>query len=83
MAVNDRRVLGEMVENLEAVSHLITRYAILEELYLQRDSAARDKLEDLVVLLYAEILIFLAKARKFFQRPAKSKKFIRSLQFSS
>ncbi len=83
MAVNDKRVLGEMVENLEAVSHFITRYAILEELYLQRDSAARDKLEDSVVLLYAEILTFLAKARRFFQRPAKSNTSIRSLQLSS
>jgi len=34
MAVNDRKVLGETIENLETVSHLITRYAILEDLYL-------------------------------------------------
>lgn len=73
IAVNDKRALGEMIENLEAVSHLITRYAILEELYLQRNSAARDKLEDMVVRLYAEILTFLASARKYFQSSAKSK----------
>ena len=66
MAVNDRRVFGEMIENLEAVSHVITRYAILEELYLQQNSTARKKLEEMVVHLYAEILTFLAKARKFF-----------------
>lgn len=77
VAVNDKRVLGETVENLEAVSHLITRYAILEELYLQRNSAARDKLEELVVRLYAEILTFLGKASKYFHRSAKCKKFVR------
>lgn len=71
--MNDKRALGETIENLEAVSHLITRYAILEELYLQRNSAARDKLEDMVVRLYAEILTFLARARKYFQSSAKSK----------
>ena len=79
MAVNGQRAFGETIENLEAVSHLITRYAILEELYLQRNSAASEKLEDMVVRLYAEILIFLAKAKKYFQSSAKRKKIIRSL----
>lgn len=78
MAVNDKTAFGEMIESLEAVSHLITRYAILEELYLQRSSAARDKLEDMVVRLYAEILTFLAKARKYFQSSAKGEKSISS-----
>lgn len=55
-----------MIENLKAVAHLITRYAILEELYLQRYSTARDKLEDIVVCLYAEILIFPARYREYF-----------------
>ena len=77
MAVNDKRAFGGMIENLEAVAHLITRYAILEELYLQRYSTARDKLEEIVVCLYAEILTFLARCRKYFQRSAKSKKTIR------
>ena len=75
MAVNDKRAFGETIENLEAVSNLITRYAILEALYLQRESEASDKLEDMIIRLYAEILTFLAKARKFFQSSAKSKRF--------
>ena len=83
MAVNDKRAFGEMIENLEAVSYLITRYAILEELYLQRDSTARDKLEEMVVQLYAEILTFLAKARKYFLSSAKSENSARSLHLSS
>ncbi len=71
MALNDRKVLGETIENLETVSHLITRYAILEDLYLQHRSPARDQLEDMIVRLYAEILTFLAKARKYLQSSAK------------
>ena len=82
MAVNDKRVYGEMVENLETVSHLITRYAILEQLYFQRNSAARDKLEDMVIRLYAEILTFLAKARKYFQTSAKGEESTGSLRMS-
>lgn len=72
-AVNDKKVRGETIANLEAVSHLITRYAILEELYLQRNSAARVKLEDMVVRLYAEVLTYLAKAKEYFMSPSKSK----------
>lgn len=73
MAVNDTRVHGETIQNLEAVSYLITRYAILEELYLQRKSEAREKLEDMVVHLYAEILTFLAKARQYFKSSTRGK----------
>lgn len=75
--MNDKRVFGETIENLEAVSYLITRYAILEEMYLQRNSAARDNLEDMVVCLYAEILTFLGKASKYFRSSAKGMKSIR------
>ena len=81
--MNDRRALGETIENLEAVSHLITRYAILEELYLQRNSATRDQLEANVVRLYAEVLTYLAKARKYFQSSVKGKKSSLSILLSS
>lgn len=67
MAVNDKKVFGEMVENLETIAHLITRYAIFEDLYLQRLSAARAELEAKVISLYAEVLTFLVNAKKYFQ----------------
>lgn len=65
-----------MIENLETVSHLITRYAILEDLYMQRNSAIRDKLEDMIVRLYSEILIFLARAKRFFQSSSKGQTYM-------
>ena len=74
--MNDKKSFEEMIESLEIVSHLITRYAVFEELYLQRESTARHELEDMVVRLYAEILTFLAKARKYLQSSATSKKSI-------
>ena len=77
--MNDKKTLEELIESLEAVSHLITRYAIFEELYLQRESAARNELEDMVVRLYAEVLTFLAKAKKYLQSSATSKKPTRTI----
>lgn len=67
MAVSDKHVFGATIEGLEVISHLITRYAIFEDLYLQRDIAARGELEVMLTGLYAEALIYLAKARKYFR----------------
>ena len=78
VAVNDKKVFGEVLENLETISHLITRYAMFEELYLQRNSAARAELEMKVISLYAEVLTFLGKARKYFQTSTRSKSALRS-----
>ena len=79
VAVNDKKTFEELIESLEAVSHLITRYAIFEELYLQRESAARYELEDMIVRLYAEVLTFLAKARKYLQSSSTSKESSRTI----
>ena len=77
--MNDKKSFEELIESLEAVSHLITRYAIFEELCLQRESAARHELEDLIVRLYAEVLTFLAKARKYLRSSATSEKSTRTI----
>ena len=77
--MNDKKTFEELIENLEAVSYLITRYAIFEELYLQRESATRNKLEDMIIHLYAEVLTFLAKARKYLQSSATSKESTRTV----
>ena len=73
MAVSDKQVFGATVECLETISHLVSRYAIFEDLYTQRDTAARGELEAMLTGLYAEILIFLSKAKKYFQASTASK----------
>ncbi|KAI9655980.1 MAG: hypothetical protein M1821_005041 [Bathelium mastoideum] len=71
VAVNDTDIFGSTLLGVETVSRLITRYAILEELYLQRPYNGRAELESLLVDLYKEVLIFLAKARKYFRTPTR------------
>ena len=51
------------------MSHLITRYAIFEHVHMQRKTAASAHLEPLLTEFYAELLTFLAKAKKYFQTP--------------
>ncbi|KAL8724372.1 MAG: hypothetical protein Q9166_007983 [cf. Caloplaca sp. 2 TL-2023] len=69
VAVSDTHVFGSTISGLETVSHLITRYAIFEHVYTQRKTVASPGLEPLLTGLYAELLTFLAKAKKYFQKP--------------
>lgn len=62
-----------MTEGLEAVAHLITRYATFEVLYLQTSSALATQLEDALVALYASVLIYIAKAKRYFQASTTGK----------
>jgi hypothetical protein len=61
-----------MLEGVEIASNLITRYAIFERLYLQIPSAAKDQLTQAMVKLYAAILKYLSKARRYYNRNAAS-----------
>ena len=72
--MNDKQVFGAIIEGLETVSHLITRYAIFENLYIRPNASARGELEAMLIILYTDVLIYLAKARKYFQTATASKR---------
>ncbi|KAL8879662.1 MAG: hypothetical protein Q9198_002768 [Flavoplaca austrocitrina] len=73
VAVNDTNVSVSTILGLETVSYLITRYAILENVHTRRNTAASTQLEPLLTGLYAEVLMFLAKAKKYFETPTAGK----------
>ena len=76
MAVNDSQTFGAMVEGMELVSRLITRYAIFESLYLKTTvgaaAAAKGQLTEALLKLYATILSYLSKARRYYDRSTAS-----------
>ena len=55
-----------MAGGLEYVSSLIVRYAIFETLYLRHASVARQYLSDAIIRLYAAVLTYLSKARRYY-----------------
>jgi hypothetical protein len=63
--VNNSQVFGAMLEGLERISSLITRYTMIERRYLQ---GASGELTDAVVKLYVAVLTYLSKARRYFDR---------------
>lgn len=68
VAVNDTQTFGAMAEGVEFISNLITRYAIVEQLYLQKPLTAKDQLIKAITKLYAAVLKYLSKANRFYGR---------------
>ena len=66
IVVNDAQTFGAMAEGVEFISNLITRYAIVEQLYLQRVSIAKDQLIKAITKLYAAVLKYLSKANRYY-----------------
>jgi hypothetical protein len=55
-----------MLEGLELVFNLITRFELVERLYLQRSSSVEVRLGEAIVALYTSILQYLVKAHRYF-----------------
>jgi hypothetical protein len=72
VTVNDSQTFGAMAEGVELVSNLITRYTVVEHLYLQKPSAAKDQLTRAILKLYSTVLTYLCKARSYYERSTLS-----------
>ena len=52
--------------------NVITRYRIVEKVYLGKDPQITVQLKDFLVDLYGHVLVFLAKAKRFSSKSGKS-----------
>lgn len=68
VAVSDIVQFGFVVEAAELIAHVISRYAIFEEVFLCQASKATQELQGALIRLYTAILLYLAKAGEFFQQ---------------
>lgn len=68
-AINETQTYEGMLEGVEKVSSLITRYAMVEDMDLRKSSSSLEKqLSNALICRYTSILVFLAKSRKYFSR---------------
>ena len=65
-AVSEHQAFDVVIEGLERISSLISRYAIFEDLYLEPQLKSYSGLEKALTVLYVGVLKFLAKARRFY-----------------
>lgn len=57
--------------------NVITRYRIVEKLYLGKDPQITAQLKDCLVDIYGHVLVFLAKAKRFYLKSGKSESKLR------
>lgn len=57
-----------MIEGLEMISNLITRYAVFESLYLVISSCTSDQIASSIVKLYTAMLGYLSCARRYYNQ---------------
>ncbi|KAI1479017.1 hypothetical protein F4774DRAFT_419115 [Daldinia eschscholtzii] len=81
-SINDTEIFAAMIDGLEKVTCMISRYAIFEIVYFQRPAAASRELKSSLVMLYSSILTFLAHSYHYFGQRA-SKRFLKSVFESS
>jgi hypothetical protein len=62
-----------VVEDAASIAEIICRYAVFENVYVQSVSVADDELMRALVRFYAAILIYLSKAKKYFQENSASR----------
>ncbi|CAD0088138.1 unnamed protein product [Aureobasidium vineae] len=61
-----------MAEGIDLVSAMITRYAVVESLYLLEDSSLRGQLTDSITKLYVAILKYLGIANAYYNKSTAS-----------
>ena len=75
LAVSDVNTFAFLVEGAETIARNISRYATFEHIYLGYDNTATRAvkgLKEALVKLYAAILIYLGKAKKYFEEHTPS-----------
>lgn len=72
LSINDCQTFGSMLEGLEYVSNLVSRYTIFELLYLKPNlastAAAKDQLALCLLRLYTAVLQYLSQASHYYAR---------------
>jgi hypothetical protein len=56
------------MEDMAAITEMICRYAVFEDVYIQSVITSDDELKRCLVRLYAAILVYLSNARKYFEQ---------------
>ncbi|KAJ4303449.1 hypothetical protein N0V90_002344 [Kalmusia sp. IMI 367209] len=68
ITVGDVQVWGSLLADLETISQLMFRCAVYEDIYLRDRTKIATALEDILIKLYAEMLVVLAKSIKYFRK---------------
>jgi ankyrin repeat protein len=83
IATNDSQTFGAMVDGIERVTNLISKYSYLEGIHANTQSlstTARSQLQLALIKLYTSILRYLVKARVYFSKNTPVRVFTSALK---
>jgi hypothetical protein len=72
IAVNDNAKFAFMIEGVASIAESICRSAVVQEYYPRSASAAGDELERSLIKLYSAIMLYLSKAKCYFDQNSAS-----------
>jgi hypothetical protein len=61
-----------MVEGVAFVAELICRYTVVQNLYTRSTSVEGDELERALIKLYAAVMLYLSKTKRYFNENSTS-----------
>jgi HD superfamily phosphohydrolase len=67
-AIAEQQTFDAILEGMERISNLISRYAIFEDLYLHPQLKSYTGLERALTELYRRVLKYLSKAKRFYSK---------------
>ncbi|KAL9043407.1 MAG: hypothetical protein Q9214_003406, partial [Letrouitia sp. 1 TL-2023] len=74
VAVSDFSTFGSVVENIASISETLCRNAHVEATFHGSVSNTSKEMKDALIRLYAAILVYLSKAKRYFQQKTASSK---------
>lgn len=73
ISLNDVKTFEAMIEGLEITARVVAQYSLVEILYLKGHTEAKKQLQGQVTILYAAVLRYLCRARKYYSHNTASK----------
>ncbi|CAD0011900.1 unnamed protein product, partial [Aureobasidium pullulans] len=68
ISLKDIKTFEAMIEGLEITARVVAQYSLVEILYLKDHTEAQKQLQGQVTILYAAVLRYLCRARKYYTR---------------
>ncbi|THZ69885.1 hypothetical protein D6C85_06363 [Aureobasidium pullulans] len=80
ISLNDVKTFEAMIEGLEITARVVAQYSLVEILYLKGHTEAKKQLQGQVTILYAAVLRYLCRARKYYSHNTATRTFVNAFR---
>ncbi|THZ16330.1 hypothetical protein D6C89_09306 [Aureobasidium pullulans] len=80
ISLKDIKTFEAMIEGLEITARVVAQYSLVEILYLKDHTEAQKQLQGQVTILYAAVLRYLCRARKYYSHNTATRTFVNAFR---